>query len=325
MRLLLLSALALSACSPPEPGEDEAMIEESLGSNEVARRYRVLHWNVAGGKIHKGRTNTGLIRALRSAVQELDPHFIGLNELCRSQFEALKRGLIADRWPDDPEKFARFVESRTPRLTPGKCGGAGVAIFSKKAIRAAERFELPSDGSVDHRWLICAPLVDLDHMRFCSTHLTPRLRDGHNRKQLRKLFGHLERYHRHGDTVLLTGDLNTEPDAESMNAVYAPGVDTPHNRNNSGEYRELDDSDASQCRGYGEATGLRGGGGGCGDGRKIDYLFVRRDRVERDGDPQVDYGADSRPLNHACSASGTDLCSDHRMLTGRVTVRVQRN
>lgn len=303
--------------SPPEP---DASSPPDPPTGPVERTFRVLHWNVAGATIHRGRTDTGLIREIQEAIRAHNPHFVGLNELCRSQFDALVSALRASGWPDDRDHFARFVPSRPGSTTPAACGAFGNALFSRLAVGAADRFELPSDGSIEDRYLLCAPLRSLPHMRFCSTHLTPRIADGRNRAQLREVVRVLEQYRAAGDTVLVTGDFNTEPDAASMDAVYAPGVDTPQNRNNTGEYRELDDADPEHCRGYGEATGEHSTGGGCGNGRKIDFVFVRRDRVVR----SYAYAADSRPLLRECAASVGTLCSDHRILTGRVRVLVER-
>ena len=307
-----------SAPEPPDPPEPPDLPDPPTGP--VERTFRVLHWNVAGATIHRGRTDSGLVREVQQAIGAHNPHFVGLNELCRSQFDALVSALRASGWPEDPERFARFVASRPASTTPAACGAFGSAIFSRLSLGAADRFELPSDGTVEDRYLLCAPLRSLPHMRLCTTHLTPRIADGHNRAQLREVVRRLEAYRASGDTVLVTGDFNTEPDAASMDAVYAPGVDTPHNRNNTGEYRELDDADPAHCRGYGEATGQHSTGGACGNGRKIDFVFVRRDRIVR----SYEYAADARPLLRECAASVGTLCSDHRMITGRVRVRIER-
>ena len=311
------------APEPPEPPEPADPPDPSSGP--VERTYRVLHWNVAGALIHHGRTDTGLIREITGAIRESGAQLVGINELCRSQFDALERALRESGWPRDPDDFARFAAGRPGTLTPGDCGAFGVAIFSRPALGPATRFELPSDGSIESRWLICAPLVELGHLRFCVTHLTPRLVDGDNRAQVGEVLRRLEAYRAAGDTVIVTGDFNTEPDAESLDAVYAPGVDTPENHGNTGEYRELDDDDGAHCRGYGEATGSHATGGGCGHGRKIDFIFVRRDRIVRDDDgATADYWADSRPLTLGCPIDADGRCSDHRMVTGRVRVRVER-
>lgn len=317
------ASAGLDATVAPEDAssaEPDASPPTDPPTGPVERTFRVLHWNVAGSTIHRGRTNTGLIREIRQAVERHNAHFVSLNELCRSQFDALADALRSRGWPEDGGRFARFVASRPASTTVAGCGGFGNAIFSRLPLGTADRFELPSDGSVEARYLLCAPLRSLPHMRFCSTHLTPRIADGRNRTQLRAVVRRLEQYRDAGDTVLIAGDFNTEPDAASMDAVYAPGVDTPRNRNNSGEYRELDDADPEHCRGYGEATGRYDTGGGCGNGRKIDFIFVRRDRVVW----SYDYSANAQNLLRECAASIGTLCSDHRILTGRVRVRIER-
>ncbi len=287
---------------------------------EVTRSYRVWLWNVAGNLIHSGDTDTGLIAAAASSIVNRDADFVAFNELCRSQYRALQDALIARGWPTDRENFARFSASR-----PGGtsiCNGTeyGNAIFSRLPLGGAERFTLPTDGSAEDRTMLCAPLASLPHMRFCTTHITPSnatASDGrsHNVRQITAVLDHLEDYWRSGDTVIVAGDFNAQPNLARLDRFYSASVDTRNNGDNRGHYHELDDDDPEHCRGYGEVT-VDGPptGGPCGTGSKIDLIFAREDRIAGA------YSADSLAIASSCGGP----CSDHRIVFGDVTVRVLR-
>ena len=97
-----------------------------------------------------------------------------------------------------------------------------------------------------------------------------------------------------------------------MNRIYSSMLDTRVNGDNVGRYRELDDRDPV-CLGHGERTTPRTDGGACGEGPKIDYVFVRQNRVVGD------YSADALNIPESCGGA----CSDHRPLAGTVTLRVR--
>lgn len=321
-----LDALApLDADGTPDAGAIDAGLDAPVvvtvdaGPTSVTRTYRVWLWNVAGNLIHSGDTDTGLIAAAASSIVNRDADLVAFNELCRGQYRALQDALIARGWPADETNFARFSASR-----PGGtsiCNGTeyGNAIFSRRPLGGAERFTLPSDGSAEDRTMLCAPLSALPHLRFCTTHITTSNQpapDGvaHNIRQLRAVLDQIETYWAGGDTVLIAGDFNAQPDYARLDRFYAPSLDTPNNRDNRGHYRELDDDDRDHCRGYGEVT-VDGPptGGPCGEGSKIDLIFVREDRLAGP------YSADSLAIASSCGGP----CSDHRILTGEVTVHVR--
>ncbi|MEV4580446.1 hypothetical protein AB0K16_45180 [Nonomuraea jabiensis] len=94
----------------------------------------------------------------------------------------------------------------------------------------------------------------------------------------------------------------------------------PNNSGNTGEHRELDDLDP-RCPGVGETTvgelNAKGEvietGPPCDQRPKIDLLFVRESAIAGP------YTADSLAISTICGGP----CSDHRITTGTVTVRVQ--
>ena len=174
-----------SGSSPPDAGPPPV----DAGPPTIVRTYDIWLWNVAGHTMHAGATDTGVIEAAVSSIQSRGVDLVGFNELCRSQYRALIEALSAAGWPSDSANFARFSETRSP--SPGVCAGSayGNAIFSRWPLGGADRVTLPSDGSVEHRSLLCAPLQARPHLRFCTTHITTSSQlasDGvaHNVRQL---------------------------------------------------------------------------------------------------------------------------------------------
>jgi endonuclease/exonuclease/phosphatase family metal-dependent hydrolase len=278
----------------------------------VTAPYTVMTWNVAGWAMHRGSATDALVPTISSVVQRSGANLVALNEVCESQYRAVLASLRAAGWPQDPADFARFEPHG-----PTDCGGQafGVAIFSTAPLGTANRYVLPPDGSSEGRRLLCAPLASRAHLRFCTTHITPETTvvDGRpvNETQLDEVLRRMESFNAADDTVLVAGDLNAQPHDGRLNTWYSSAVATAHNAANTGDYRELDDTDP-RCPGYGETTTPGTGGGRCGQSAKIDLVFVRANRVVGT------YSADSLPIP-PCGASP---CSDHRALVGTVRVSV---
>ena len=291
---------------PPDP-PDMPDVEPDTGARAVQATYRVLHWNIAGGKVNDCRT-AGITAAVRRIVNEHDIDFVGLNEVCPEQFEAIREAL-RDHWGKGPgANFAAYVGDGSPRIV-------GNAIFSRFNIEDVVRIRVGEDRYGD-RNLLCGRVPARTHLRFCSTHLTPG--DAAARSQLRTVHSRAEQWFlERNDTVILTGDFNLMPNDPAFDAVYAEQANHPRNNpGNRGRYHELDDNDADHCMGYGERS-HPGTGGPCGEGGKIDFIFVRRSRIV-DG---RDYNADSLTIPTTCGGS----CSDHRPIRGRVRVLVRED
>ncbi|MFL6175482.1 MAG: endonuclease/exonuclease/phosphatase family protein [Ornithinibacter sp.] len=274
--------------------------------------YTVFTWNVAGWAMHRGSVTDELVPTVSSAIQGSGAQLVALNELCEDQYRALVVSLRAAGWPDDRADFARFEPHG-----PDYCGGQafGVAIFSKAPLGDASRFVLSSDGTEEGRRLLCAPLASRVHLRFCTSHVTwvNNVVNGERATatQLNEVLSRLESFNAAGDTVLLAGDLNAQPQYRRLDAWYSPAVATAQNSSNTGAYRELDDTDA-RCPGYGEATTPGTGGGLCGQPPKIDLIFVRANHIVGP------HSADALDI----PSCGGSPCSDHRPLTGTVRVSV---
>ncbi len=282
----LFSALAAGSASAP--------IQRS-------KVFRVLDWNIAGGKENACRPDLirrAVLRYVRNTSGAVD--FISLNEVCPAQYQAIREALRR-RWGKDRDaRFSAFVRGGGSRV--------GNAIFSRRNLRRVNRIKVGED-QYGYRYVICG-LQEGRRVRLCSAHLTPG--DAKARKQMTRVLKRLEGFWSDkGDTVILAGDLNLTADDHGLNKVYAPGASTRNNPNNHGKYREWDDKDAV-CKGYGERSLPWTTGGPCGKGRKIDFVFARRNRIV---DHQ--YGANTLDIASDC----TGVCSDHRAIRGHAKLK----
>lgn len=286
--------LRVDAFRPPAPSAPRV----------IEQTRRVLHWNIAGGKENACRT-PGITRAVVRYVRERDIDFVGLNEVCPSQYESIRDALRA-HWGMGRARFSAFVGDGTGRIV-------GNAIFSRFEIRPATRQTVGSDRYGD-RNLLCARLERWRHLRFCSVHLSPG--DTLARRQLERVLNRIEEWWtEERDTVILSGDLNLRPNDSGLNAVYSSGANHPRNNpNNRGRYREVDDADPDHCMGHGESTTPNRTAGPCGTGVKIDFIFARENRIVDDR-----YSGNSLAIPGDCSGR----CSDHRAVVGQYRLKVR--
>lgn len=274
------------------------------GGGAVERNYRILHWNIAGGKENDCQTE-GITRAVRRYVRDNAVDFVGLNECCPSQFAAITEALRAEWALGATAAVGAYVGDG------GSGRVVGNAIFSRFRLQNVTRQQLGTD-MYGTRNLICGQAGDLSHLRFCSTHLTPG--DVVARTQAVKALDQIEQWWTNrGDTVILSGDLNLHSNDPGLNRFYSAAANTPNNPDNTGRYRELDDADPKHCIGYGEGSQPAGTGGPCMLGGKIDHIFVRENRILAN-----DYAGDTFTIPNDC----TGACSDHRAVFGRARVRV---
>lgn len=298
LKVMIAAALILVVGAAPAAGA-------------VNGTYNVWTWNVAGWSMHRGSTTNGLISVVADSIRNRNGDFAALNELCWSQYKAVQANLRNSGWPEDVENYSRFE----PHHSTGCNGEAlGLAIFSKAALGAANRYTLSADGTAEQRKLLCAPLLAQPRLRFCTTHITPsnEVINGQkvNETQLGEVLSRLESFNTAGDTVIIAGDFNAQPHYGRLNSWYSSSLNVANNSGNYGDYRELDDLD-SRCIGYGETTTPDTNTEGlCGQGKKIDLIFIRENRLAGS------YTGDSLSISTSCGGP----CSDHRILIGTVTV-----
>ncbi|MFE7135769.1 endonuclease/exonuclease/phosphatase family protein [Streptomyces sp. NPDC057638] len=288
--------------------------------------YKVWHWNVSGHEVDRGATTNGLVDAVLASVQQQNPDFISLNEICPNQYTAVLKGLQKAGWPnqDAMTNFARFEP--VPEANADLCGDDptgqpdadpyGVALFSRFKPSGTDRITLPFDGEKERK-LLCVPIAQLtggpNGLRFCTTHITYHF--AHEQAQLDVVRSRMEQWTLDGGTVITAGDFNVQPHEDKLNGWYAPSADTTHNGGNSGMFRELDDLDPV-CPGWGEQTTEGGLGGLCGQRGKVDLIFAAESRL-------ASYDADAHPIGpDRCKNGSQQLvrCSNHRITTATATV-----
>jgi endonuclease/exonuclease/phosphatase family metal-dependent hydrolase len=290
-----------------EPPADSGDGPGGDGPSVIKKTFRVLHWNIAGGKENNCNA-TRIAAAVVQYVRDRNLDFVGLNEVCPSQYREIRSRLRRYWGKGASAKFSAYVGDETGRVV-------GNAIFSRFNIRDVTRQKVGQD-QWGHRNLLCARLNKYRHLRFCSTHLTPG--DATARVQMGRVRSRIEGWWRNRrDTVILTGDLNLHANDHGLNNIYSANANhSRNNPNNRGRYREVDDNDRSHCRGYGERSLPGTAGGPCRDGGKIDFIFVRENRIV-DGN----YVGDTFNIPTTC----TGKCSDHRPVYGRARLKIRPN
>lgn len=328
-----LTALALAlAAVCVAPGVAPAGAAEG---EKVTAAYRVWHWNVAGSTLHDGRTDTGMVAEAVGSIRAQDPDFVSFNEICRTQYEAIRDLLKAAPAPGaapwtSATDYARFATSR--KAGTGICQGEafGNALFSKRNLGISRTYVLPPDHTeeealadprVEDRTMLCAPLADQPNMKFCTTHITgsnrrlpdPVTSPKINTQQLNEVKAILDGFAANEQSYLLAGDLNARPGYSRLDPLM-----TVHT--------ELDGADPLHCPGYGEWTAMTTtpdtSPEACASNEgnvKLDFVLARTGQM--DGT----YTADSKAIPASCKLDGEPnrLCSDHRVLTGTAHLAVR--
>ncbi|MFJ7269001.1 endonuclease/exonuclease/phosphatase family protein [Streptomyces sp. NPDC099050] len=304
--------------------------------------YTVWHWNVSGHKINGGLATTGMVAAAVGSIKSQDPSpdFVSFNEICYAQYKEIRDQLNSapNAWTQ-ATNYARFSATHQPdpAAPPGTgiCKGQefGNALFSKAQLRSSQTFILPADYTQaeadsgayhEDRSMLCAQLEDQQSMKFCTTHITTanrRLPDPVNSakintQQLGAVRDILKGFTDNGESYLVAGDFNAEPDMSRMGSLM-----TTHT--------ELDSTD-SRCLNYGEWTAIDNpaindpdtGLAPCAANEgnpKIDLILARTDKL---ADPAQGFTADSKSIPATCTIDREtqQLCSDHRVLIGTATI-----
>jgi len=267
---------------------------------------RIFHWNIAGGK-ENGCKPGPISEAVLKFVKDHKVDFVGLNEVCPKQHDAIEKALRAEWKVPNGTQFAAYKGDELATVV-------GNSIFARLGFvpDSIEREELGAD-QYGKRFLICAKILGFPHLRQCATHLSPN--DDKAGNQLVKMLGVIEKYwEKQNDTVFFTGDLNLRADAKALDIVYSATVNTKNNSNNKGQYREVDDNDPQHCLGYGERTLPNTTGGPCKQGGKIDFIFIRQNHIVAG-----DYDGDTFNIPKTCNGK---VCSDHRPVFGRARVQI---
>jgi endonuclease/exonuclease/phosphatase family metal-dependent hydrolase len=208
--------------------------------------------------------------AIKDSILDLRPHAVSLNEMCQTQFRALRRRLRGTAWA----MRGRFVVTKRGgsdcrRNRHGK-RLFGNAVLTRGRITWKRVRRLPRPDGTEVRKLLCVQTRILRRAtRVCSTHISPE-GQAKQRAQIRRVARTVTPWVRNGRPVVLMGDFNVEPDSRPLNRIYNPR----HPGTSRGVFQEVDET-FLHCR--------------CGEdtqgSRKIDYVFVSGRHFRRlDGD-----------------------------------------
>lgn len=213
----------------------------------------ILHWNLAGWAWHRGRPDV----ARRLARDVLDAHpralAVTANEVCDRQFEALAEAL-------EPAGFSAAAAWSIPHFEQPGCRSFGNAVFWLGDDGGVERHTHPDDLQVDgaatreKRNVLLATSALLP-FRVATTHPSPRPHVAEH--QVRATLDWLDA-RAAGKPIVLAGDLNLSPRREVLDPLYRT-------------HQEVD-----RCPRWLPRPTHRGL-------RKLDYVFVPRDRLRIDG------------------------------------------
>ena len=287
--------------APPERAE-ESDPQSPRSTLVKTTEFGGLHWNIAGSKENGCRTEgikRAVLRYVKTSGRAID--FISLNEVCHAQFVAIRDALRVYWKKGNKENFFAFQASGSSRV--------GNALFSRRNIHDVTRLEVGQD-QWGKRYLLCGRQQGR-RVRVCTTHLTPG--DATARIQLKRVLDKLEFWWTDKrDTVVIGGDFNIQSNDPGFNRMYASSANTPNNPGNHGHYREWDDNDSGNCKGYGQRTQQNTNRGPCNSGSKIDFIFTRENRI-------VNKKYSAKSLNVPTDCTGA--CSDHRAVRGYAKIR----
>jgi endonuclease/exonuclease/phosphatase family metal-dependent hydrolase len=160
---------------------------------------RVVSFNICGAICNKGRTG-GLVEHVRDVLVGSDAHVAILNEVCRPQYERLRRLLTASGHPMNGAFHAQREDRRCP-------GGFGDAVLTTGDAGEAEVIRLPNRS--EKRSILCVPSDVHRRLTLCGLHLVAADKQW-NARQWREVVDHAGRIM--GDsTLVLAGDFNRDP------------------------------------------------------------------------------------------------------------------
>ncbi|MEV4840191.1 endonuclease/exonuclease/phosphatase family protein [Nonomuraea sp. NPDC049486] len=273
-----------------------------------------MNYNLCGAVCNHGET--GVVDMVHSKIQAEQPDVVTLQETCRSQAERLQE-LLGDAgyksyfsssrfWP--PAEWEWWPPDLTPTCDTVAPYSAGNAIFVRADISDADDLQFSTGRGIG-----CVTAAFEIRTRVCTLHGTPD--DPTAAKETEELATDLFPPHLRRMPFILTGDVNVAPDWPSpenpaVGRLYAPEA------GGTGDYWEVD-----QFAGCPGCPPKPGGAKTHPSEGKIDYIFVSKAHFDRDVSARVENEGD-------CVVTGEDpkpddgRCSDHDILWGEVTLRV---
>ncbi len=253
------------------------MSSDPNAGGETSLNGSIVHWNLAGWTRNSGDPAVARRLARDALATDPPPLAVTANEVCDGQYDALVEVLA-------PAGYSSAAAWSIPDFGDPACRSYGNAAFWRGGDGGVERYtypdELQADGAAtwEKRNALLATSASLP-FRLATTHPSPRsgVADG----QVRALTAWLDE-HAGGPPIVLAGDLNLTPRRHALDALY---------RTN----QEADAFPRWLPRPTHRSL------------RKLDYVFVPRDRLRISG-----YSRRFR-----CALS------DHALLRARVSGRAE--
>jgi endonuclease/exonuclease/phosphatase family metal-dependent hydrolase len=263
----------------------------------------IVTYNVCGGSCTRRLSVDDWNGKIIHAIEHADADVILLQELCRGQYDGLRRALgdrYESRWAGTMSDNMGCGDQWSDGLSDSEAESFGIAIFIRGSgsIGNTQRLWLPNQEEDEPRALLCVDARLRGRVaRVCNSHL-----DWHSdteEVQAAYIAGRVVPWARRMP-VVFGGDMNAVPTSTAMGYFYGRSA-------GGGTFTEVDDADrnffgkrcgkhAQHCR-SGEETDA---------GRKIDYIFLSRRHFDAvTGD----------------AARRDDDLSDHRLLRGTASWR----
>jgi endonuclease/exonuclease/phosphatase family metal-dependent hydrolase len=234
-----------------------AVAASLAGPAAADARPRFFHFNACGSVCNDGRLSP-VAEAIKDSILDLRPHAVSLNEMCQTQFRALRRRLRGTGW----RMRGRFVVTKRGGSNCRRNRRArrlfGNAVLTRGRITWKRVRRLPRPDGTEVRKMLCVQTRLLRRAtRVCSTHISP-VGQAKQRRQIRRVARTVTPWVLNRRPVVLMGDFNVEPDGRPLNRIYNPR----HPGTSRGVFQEVDEWWNCRC---GEDTQ---------GSRKIDYVFV---------------------------------------------------
>jgi len=234
-----------------------------------------MQFNMCGNKCSGGPREKAA--ALVDSIVERGPGAVSLNEACRNQLTTVTRMLRKRHYPMN----VRF--KTTLKAASGACGGHdfGNAVLTRaRIVEVNQKTFRAQTGADEKRAILCAKARMARTTWICSTH-TVHDNTTIRARQIKQATNIVDGFR---GPVVLMGDFNDVPLADSLDRLYAP----KYGYGASGNFLEVDASyQGDQCR-CGESTS---------GSRKIDYIFIKKSAfIQREGDATYASYSDHDPL-----------------------------
>ncbi|MET9696554.1 endonuclease/exonuclease/phosphatase family protein [Streptomyces sp. NPDC006529] len=288
-----LTAVALAAALGWAGGAADAPLWDGSGEADPSAgpSVVVLQWNICGAAhqcANHGGTGKGTsVTRLVNEVVLRHPDLLGVNEICRGQFEALQ-GAFRERGLPLQGAYQQ-MHGNVPA-----CGGDssyGLAVFSREAPTGPPRYRAFTDTDGEtylaagrsepvRRGLLCLPTRARGReVTFCGAHAGTA---DSQLKELQRWFADPVAFPS-ALPVILAGDLNQQPNEASLAGLYGHTRGEKDQHDPDGRFLEADERNRRwfkmggtggvRCQDPAPAR-CRNGAPTADDGRKIDYIFA---------------------------------------------------